>query len=495
MISGGILLAATVITSSIISVLYSREHYNIMQANAGMLAQNLGYQLEKLAHLGLDLKSIDGFDRQCADIVQKYRNISYATIVDSQGIPVFWYSEVPEKNDDIFIVKSPSDFSYIRRNTVVSRTVQRAGSSYQEIFYPVYDSAGNYVAAAGVGFPLRIVLSELKDLFLISILISFGFCALSIVILIFLLSRWVTNPFMKFIKAIEDIRENRTYSNKIPSPRMIELRKLAETFNNLTAEIESGRNAVIETKRLEKEMEIAKVIQDGILPKICEIPGYDISVFMKPSQDTGGDYYDLIRDPGGGYWVNIGNVVGNGVTAGIIMMMLQSSFSTAVNSFENGAAEPHRIFEICNKVIYNNVKNRLLLNLFITACFFRCRSDGQIEYAGAHEHMIIFRNATGETEIIPTQGIWLGLLEDIKGVVSTQKLHLEKNDVLFLYTDGIIQMKDDRDEELSVEKLAEIIRNIGTLPSGGIRRAMEDILSGYRNNPGSDSTFLILKKE
>lgn len=494
MISCGILLAAVIVNSSIISIIYSKEHYDVMQTNAGMLAQNLGFQLEKLARLGLDLKSIEGFNRQCEDLVHNYNSISYAVIINSQGTPVFWYSEVPEKNYDIFPVKNPSDFSYIRKNNKIVRTVNMAGSTYREVFFPVYDSAGNYVAAAGVGFPLRIILSQLKNLIISSLLFSLGLCALSVFLLVLLLTKWVTNPVNLLIQSIDDIRENKSYSKRIQSPTMDELGKLAETFNHLTAEIEENRNSVIEAKRLEKEIEIAKVIQEGILPKKCEIPGYDISLYMKPSPDTGGDYYDIIKDPGGDYWVNIGNVVGNGVTAGIIMMMLQSSFYTAVNSLEKSKAEPHRIFEICNKIIYNNVKNRLLLNQFITACFFKCRPDGIIEYAGAHEHMIIYRSQTFETEIIPTQGIWLGLLEDISDVITTLQLKLDKNDILFLYTDGIIQMRDEHDEEFSVEKLAEVIRKNGTLPPDKIRDIIADLISGYQENPGSDSTFLILRK-
>jgi serine phosphatase RsbU (regulator of sigma subunit) len=493
-ISSGILLVAVIVNSSIISVIYSNEHYNGMQTNAGMLAQNLSYQLEKLARLGLDLKSIEGFDKQCEDLVHKHNNISYAAVINSQGTPVFWYSEVPQKNYDIFSVMNPSDFSYIRKNANVVRTVQMAGSTYREIYFPVYDAAGNYIAAAGVGFSLRIILSQLKNLFLSSILISFGLCALSILLLILLLTKWVTNPINRLIQEIDDIRENKNYTKKIQTASLDELGKLAGTFNNLAAEIEGNRNSVIETKRLEKEMEIAKIIQEGILPKHCEIPGYETSIYMKPSPDTGGDYYDIIKDPNGNYWVNIGNVVGNGITAGIIMMMLQSSFYTAVNSFEKNKAAPHRIFEICNKIIYNNVKNRLLLNQFITACFFKCGHNGLIEYAGAQEHMIIYRSGTGKTEIIPTQGVWLGLLEDISDVVKTLRLHLNKNDILFLYTDGIIQMKDENDEEFTVEKLADIIQLNGTLPPVEIRDAIAELLSGYQANPGSDSTFLILRK-
>ncbi|MCP4135249.1 MAG: AAA family ATPase, partial [bacterium] len=81
--------------------------------------------------------------------------------------------------------------------------------------------------------------------------------------------------------------------------------------------------------KLEKEMEIAANIQTGLLPQNPFIKDYEISAYMNPADDVGGDYYDIINAEGRD-WIVIGDVSGHGVPAGLIMMMVQTSIHTVL---------------------------------------------------------------------------------------------------------------------------------------------------------------------
>src|SRR5690606_37302721 len=73
------------------------------------------------------------------------------------------------------------------------------------------------------------------------------------------------------------------------------------------------------------EMELARDIQLSLLPKKLDIYGYEIAASTQPAQEVGGDYYEVIETASGTRYVAIGDVAGHGLSAGLIMMMAQTS--------------------------------------------------------------------------------------------------------------------------------------------------------------------------
>jgi serine phosphatase RsbU (regulator of sigma subunit) len=496
-ITMAVLFLSLAINSTVVSIIYSHEYYLVLQTNSQILAQNLSFQLEKLTHLDLDLETIDGFDVQCEELVKKYRNITYAVVTNPRGTVVFSYfnNDTDGSIKRNYTVKNPSELSFINRNEVLARTVSIRNIYYNEVFIPIFDAKGNYIGATGVGFPLYLILNEIKPNVIISIMLSFILFILAIFFLLFTLNRSVIYPIKNLINIIEEIRAKKRLDKKVSVSSHDEIGILATAFNNMIYELDENRNALIEKKRIEKEMEIAKVIQTSILPKVNEVPGYILSTYMKPAQVVGGDYYDIIRDIDGNYWVNIGDVMGHGVTAGLIMMMLQTTFTTAVHTENKYGNSPDYIYNLCNKVIFSNVNTRLYLNQFITSCFFKCGRDGTIEYAGAHEHIIIYRSESSQIEVFPTQGIWLGLIEDITSVVKSGAFTLASNDILFLYTDGLIQMRNSNGEEYTIDRLIQFISKNGQLQPHAIHEKVLVEIENFCQTQEDDITFIIMKKE
>lgn len=248
-----------------------------------------------------------------------------------------------------------------------------------------------------------------------------------------------------------------------------------------------------EKERLTNEMKIAEQIQTGILPKNLEVPGYDIAAFMRPATEVGGDYYDLITAPDGKtFWVNIGDVTGHGVTAGLIMMMLQTSSMTAINTLPN--ISPRDLAIYCNKILYHNIRDRLLLDQFITSCFFKFKENGNFEFAGAHEDVFIYRHATGYVEILKTSGIWLGLMEDISHRTVVKTFNLYPNDTLLLYTDGVIEIQNSTREQYDVKRLRKFLEKNGERKPEEISKLLIKELEDFKAEQLDDITYVILKK-
>ncbi|MBN2546053.1 MAG: SpoIIE family protein phosphatase [Spirochaetes bacterium] len=247
-----------------------------------------------------------------------------------------------------------------------------------------------------------------------------------------------------------------------------------------------------EKDRLKNEMNIAEQIQTSILPKKYDVPGYKICPYMKPADEVGGDYYDIINTSSGKFWVNIGDVTGHGLTAGLIMLMLQTSASTNIKINPN--IKPSDLMINSNKTIFDNIKNRLLLDQYITACFFSGNKNGEFEYAGAHEDIIIYRKKTKKIERIPTIGIWLGLTEDISKIIKTNKFKLEKDDLLFIFTDGVIEIMNEKNEQYDIYRLEQFLVKMGDKEPEDIRDSLNIELNNFKYEQKDDITFIIIKK-
>lgn len=264
-------------------------------------------------------------------------------------------------------------------------------------------------------------------------------------------------------------------------------------FSSVLIKNINAKQLAKEKDRLTNEMKIAEQIQTSILPKNYSIPEYAISAMMKPADEVGGDYYDIITGPDDNYWLNIGDVTGHGVTAGLIMMMLQTVSLTTINNIPG--ISPKDLFINCNSILCHNIKDRLLLDQFITACFFKFNKDGTFSFSGAHEDILIYRHASKEVEIIETKGVWLGLLEDIEEQTQLNSFKLEKNDVLLIFTDGVIELSNEYDEQYDIKRLVNFLKVNGKNKPEDISRILMQELETFKNEQKDDITFIVAKKE
>lgn len=247
----------------------------------------------------------------------------------------------------------------------------------------------------------------------------------------------------------------------------------------------------------DNELNIAKQIQTGMLPKNIKIPGHEISTFMQSVDEVGGDYFDIIRKNSNNFWINIGDVSGHGLSAGLISMILQTATLMAIEADSNIA--PEHLMILNNKVIYDIIKNRLYYSQFITALFLRGNEAGQYYYTGAHENIFIYRAQKNRVETITVDGIWLGLVPDIKNSakISIGKFKLESNDILFLYTDGVTETRNPYKEIFSDEKIMIFLQRNGQKNANEIKELFLSELNEFKHNAKQqdDVTFIVVKKK
>ena len=196
--------------------------------------------------------------------------------------------------------------------------------------------------------------------------------------------------------------------------------------------------------RLDQELEIGAEIQRRLLPRQCpNIPGLSLAARCKPANHVGGDYYDFIptnqnqlkpkpqASPENASWgLVIGDVMGKGVPAGLIMTMLRGMLRGEVLHGNS----PAGILQNLNRVMYADLENS---HRFVT--MFYSEYDPQtriLSYSNAaHNPPLWWHAATKTVSRLDTFGMLIGL--DANSEYENAQVQLESGDTVIYYTDGL----------------------------------------------------------
>jgi sigma-B regulation protein RsbU (phosphoserine phosphatase) len=208
---------------------------------------------------------------------------------------------------------------------------------------------------------------------------------------------------------------------------------------------------------------------------------------MRPTDDVGGDYYDVVRGEKHD-WILIGDVSGHGVPAGLVMMMCHTAVRTLLHS--EPEITPSRLLSAVNEVLTQNIR-QLGENKYMTLSAFRRDRDGSVHFAGAHQDVFVYRAWNGSVETLETSGLWLGIRPGIDSSLRTREFTLGDDDVLVLFTDGITEATRDG----ALFDNAGVSRVIARAGGKSARQVLDDVfaeLSGYEVN--DDATLLVIRQ-
>jgi serine phosphatase RsbU (regulator of sigma subunit) len=288
------------------------------------------------------------------------------------------------------------------------------------------------------------------------------------------------------------VRENRRLNQDLLRSNEALERRVEEQTALL--EERMRRAAALETAAaiapLRKELEIAQHIQTSILPRNLHVPGLEVAAHMVPAAVVGGDYYD-VRPVSGGCWIGIGDVSGHGLTAGLFMMMIQSGISAL--TLQRPEAMPHEVLPHLNRMLWENVRERLARDDFATLCLLRYLGDGRLIYAGAHEDILVCRGDGSPCERVPAVGTWLGGVRDITRVTTSQTLQLHEGDTVVLFTDGLTEARSSERTMFGVDRLCAAIEARRHLPVDELRTGVLEEVLAWAGSPEDDMTLVVLR--
>jgi sigma-B regulation protein RsbU (phosphoserine phosphatase) len=248
---------------------------------------------------------------------------------------------------------------------------------------------------------------------------------------------------------------------------------------------------LIESEKLERELELAREIQMNILPKsIPSYPDLDIHTRIIPARQVGGDYYNIVRLNGDQSLFVVADVCGKGIPAALIV----STFDACLNSYLKMNRDRFDMVELVQTL------NRLLIDAtkttqFVTACFgLYDHSTGHWTTINAgHNPPVLGSTKNGANFQLTNGGIFLGSLDR---PYEFNRMAMEKDDVLVYYTDGITEAWNGEEENYGEERLIQVISRHLHDSAKQILAAIEDDIKRHVGTAAQsdDITCLVIKR-
>jgi sigma-B regulation protein RsbU (phosphoserine phosphatase) len=266
--------------------------------------------------------------------------------------------------------------------------------------------------------------------------------------------------------------------------------KLLEAFASLAAiSLERARQheQILETRRLEGELLVAKRIQQSFLPRRKpQLAGFDISGINIPSEEVGGDYYDFIPIIDNQLGIAIGDVAGKGIPAAFIMASFRAGL---IAEIRNNYAIRSIMFKV-NNLLFESTDPEI----YVTAVYGVLDIKNRIfTFANAGHNAPILRRASGEMHYLTEGGIALGMFEN--SVYEERPLGISTGEIMVFYTDGVTEAKNDKEEEFGTKRLKQVIADSHQLSAVQIQ---ENICKSVEEFTGhshaeDDLTIIVIK--
>ena len=323
-----------------------------------------------------------------------------------------------------------------------------------------------------------------------------NFFLILIVFVVFLsifLSRMMTLPILTLIDGVKALGRG-DLEHKVAVKTNDEFEELADSFNKMTSDLtdymERLHCTTAEQERLRKELEIASGIQKSILPTSApDIEGVELAAINIPAREVGGDFYDYVPVDTDHWGLTIADVSGKGMPAAIFMGLSR----TIVRASTTGNLSAENAIKHANELICRDSRSGMFVTLFYTILDSQTKN---LTYINAgHNPPLLFRKGSPDIMVLEAKGIPLGVTENID--IEEQRVHLVSGDYLVLYTDGVTEAMNEKEEEFGKDRLIKIIQDNTSLTAQDMLNLVQEAIITFAGTRPQfdDITLMIMKVE
>ncbi|MBR3265048.1 MAG: SpoIIE family protein phosphatase [Erysipelotrichaceae bacterium] len=317
-----------------------------------------------------------------------------------------------------------------------------------------------------------------------------------------LMHRYIITPIRKITKAAQVFvaDENGQYSrdkiSQVEVNSRDELQYLNEEMRSMQTRIvdntEHLTQLTIEKERLNGELNMANQIQTGFLPRITsqfkDRREFRMYASMKPAKEVGGDFYDFFFIDDDHLVLSIADVSGKGIPAALFMMITKAILK---NNAHIGKT-PAEILELTNDAIYAN--NRMEMFVTIWLGILEISSGKLIAANAGHEYPAVYDKADGKFDLYnDPHGFIIGGMDEVQ--YKNYELMLNPGDKLFVYTDGVMEAKNDQGEQYGKVRVTDTLNSVNDQGPEEIIGAVYDSLYNFmgESEQFDDITMLCLE--
>jgi sigma-B regulation protein RsbU (phosphoserine phosphatase) len=266
-------------------------------------------------------------------------------------------------------------------------------------------------------------------------------------------------------------------------------REFAQTLaRQAVAALESVRlhRLSVEQQRRDREMQIAREIQQSLFPVCCPtVPGFEVFAQSLPCHEVGGDHYDFIPLPGGRLAVAIADVSGKGTPASILMASVHASLRALA-----GTAPPAGLMERINRFLFENTQANRYATVFYGELDPASRRLSYVNGGHIPPYLV---GPRGREDRLSAGGPALGVIMD--AVYEESSVALEEGDLVAMVTDGVTEAASPEDREFGDEGVIEVLRRGHGAGAEAALRSLVEAVHAWTGPVGcaDDLTALVLR--
>ena len=212
------------------------------------------------------------------------------------------------------------------------------------------------------------------------------------------------------------------------------------------------REKIAEKERIDREIEIAKQVQERLLPQsVPPMKTLDYVGICKPVFGVGGDYFDFLQLEQDHVAIAVGDVSGKGISSALLMASFQGMLHSHTLHRPNELAE---LIGDLNRIMFAFTDRKRFVSFFYAVYDDKSRRLNYVN-AGHNPPMIFRKNSSNGPIKLDSTGVVIGLFPNAS--YTEQSLQLCEGDILVCFTDGITEAMNLNEEEYTEERLIEVI--------------------------------------
>ncbi|MHC4821723.1 MAG: PP2C family protein-serine/threonine phosphatase, partial [Planctomycetota bacterium] len=215
----------------------------------------------------------------------------------------------------------------------------------------------------------------------------------------------------------------------------------------------------VEKQRIQQGLFIARDIQRALLPAgPLHVPGFDIFGVSLSCEETSGDYFDYLRQGDNNVGLVVGDVAGHGIGAAMFMATARA----LLRAFLFTDRDPAMTLANLNDFLSEDMETGRFMTLFYGNLDVEARTMSYVR--AGHNAPLLYHRAEDSFEELDAPGVALGMVRGFRYHTS-EPVPIAPGDILFLYTDGIIEAMNEQKEQFGIERCVDLIRSNRDVPS------------------------------
>jgi sigma-B regulation protein RsbU (phosphoserine phosphatase) len=266
-------------------------------------------------------------------------------------------------------------------------------------------------------------------------------------------------------------------------------RQLLDAFTDQAASILDNARLVArerERQRMEQEINIARDIQQNLLPRnFRDYPYLSVVGCNFPCFSVGGDYFDVFPLGEKRTAFLIADVSGKGLGAALLTSMLQGVISGMTLG-----TDPARLFDHLNRFLCNHAE----VGRYATMFFGILDEQGALEYINAgHPSPILIRRSGNADEAFTEGSFPVGLVPEAE--YSTACVKLEPGDTLVLFSDGVTEAMDPQEDMFGMPRLVKLLTGHNETPLDELQKVVLEAVENFARgtSQADDLTLLLIR--